>query len=170
METITWAFIGTIIGTVVGASVSIVTTMITGSNARKLQERAVLFERTERAREFQRGNLLELQNKLSKSMRLIIRAHLTDVKEFMQKGMIGKIPLLPEDLDHEISSLNRQLLILTERISDDVLRESVNDLRQNMTSVLFAKVENDSKTAMIIANESFEKTMLQLGQVLRDSY
>ena len=79
MEPVTWGFLGTIVGTIVGASASIITTLITGRYSIKLQKDAISHERNERAREFQRNNLLELQNVLSSHMRLVTRAHLEDI-------------------------------------------------------------------------------------------
>lgn len=85
MEPLTWAFVGTVIGALVGASTSIITTVITASNTQKLQQSAASLERLEKAREFQRSNLLELQEALCTGMRLIRRAHMFDTEQF-QKG------------------------------------------------------------------------------------
>lgn len=82
MDAAIWGFIGTVVGTVVGASASILTTFINARNSARLQENADTLQRLERAREFQRTNLLELQEALSQHMRLIGRAHLEDVESF----------------------------------------------------------------------------------------
>lgn len=170
MEPLAWAFIGTVIGAVVGAGASIITTVITASNARKLQQNAATIERSEKAREFQKNNLLELQEALSVGMRLTVRAHLADVEAFRQGGGNGQTSLLPEELNQELFKSNRQLSILTERVADDALREAIKRLRQAMTDVLMAREENESFSALKKASSSFEKTMGQLGNVLRGNY
>ncbi|WP_338352643.1 hypothetical protein [Thalassolituus oleivorans] len=170
MEPLTWAFIGTVIGTVVGASASIITTVITASNARKLQQGAASLERSEKALEFQRNNLLELQDALSAGMRLIGRAHLFDTQQFHKGGKTGCTELLPEELNQELYNSNRELSILTERIINNPLRESIKNLRQTMTEVLMARAEHESFTAMKNAHASYEETMNLLGKVLREHY
>ena len=59
-----WGFIGTLIGAIVGASASILTTKINSKNAIKIQEEIERNTRKERFRNFQRDNILELQETL----------------------------------------------------------------------------------------------------------
>jgi gas vesicle protein len=170
VEPLTWAFIGTVIGAVVGAGTSILTTVITSSNARKLQQSASILERFEKAREFQRNNLLNLQETLSVGMRLIVRAHLFDTEQFQKSEMDRRISLLPEELNQELLNSSRQLSILSERVSDDPLRKSIKSLRQSMTDVLMSRTEQESFAAIKVANTLFEETMGLLGKVLRENY
>ncbi|EKY4875663.1 hypothetical protein [Vibrio alginolyticus] len=170
MESLSWGFIGTIIGAVVGASASIFTSVIMASNARKLQLSAVSLERSEKAREFQRDNLLELQEALSYGMRLIGRAHLYDMEHFQKASENERVVLLPEELDQEIYNSSRQLSILTERIVNESLRKSIKRLRSLMTEVLMTRTEKDSLASINNAQTAYEDVMILLGKVLRDNY
>jgi len=170
MEPVTWGFIGTIVGTIVGASVSIITTLITGRYSRKLQQDAISHERSERAREFQRNNLLELQDVLSSHMRLVARAHLEDIKSFRDSSNESQRPLLSDELDQELSLSNRRLTILTERVADDPLRENIKALSSEMFSVIIAKSKSESNEAIQKLAFMFKNTMESLGFVLRASY
>ena len=170
MEPVTWGFIGTLAGAIVGASASIATTYITARNSRLLQEGAASLERSERAREFQRNNLIELQDTLFSGMRLIGRSHLEDVESFRKDGNEGRSSMLSEELNQELMMSSRKLAILTERIADQSLRERINALRTEMTDVLMAKTESESFSAIKTASGTFEKTMENIGVVLRGSY
>ena len=170
MEPMTWGFIGTLAGTIIGASVSIFTTIIAASNSRKLQKEAASFERLERAREFQRNNLIEFQDALSSGMRLIARAHIEDIESFRKNKNSSRSELLSEELNEDIRRSTRKLVILTERIANDLLREDIKKLRGEMSLVLIANNENESTATMHKAAITFEKTMVTLGTVLRESY
>ncbi len=170
MEPVTWGFIGTLAGTIVGATASIATSIITARNSRNLQQDAASIERSQRAREFQRNNLLELQDALSSGMRLIGRAHLQDIESFRKSENEGQSSLLSPDLDQDLMISSRKLSLLTERIADQPLRESVNALRAEMTNVLMVRTEIESFSALERASSAFEKTMEHLGVVLRGSY
>lgn len=78
--------------------------------------------------------------------------------------------LLPEDLDQELYKSNRLLFMLTERVINNQLRESVKDLCKLMVVVLMARVEIESFTTMESANTLYEETMVLLGNVLRENY
>ena len=170
MEPATWGFIGALVGTLIGASASIATTAITARNSRLLQQGASSLDRSERAREFQRNNLLELQDSLFSSMRLTGRAHLEDEEFFRKNDNEGGRSMLSEELSQELMMSNRKLAILTERIADQSLRESVQILRTGMTNVLLARTEDTSFGAFQSTTEIFEKVMKDLGVVLRSSY
>ena len=170
MEPVTWGFIGTLAGAIVGASASIATTYITTRNSRLLQEGAASLERSERAREFQRNNLIELQDALFSGMRLIGQCHLEDVELYRTDVNEGRSSMLSEELNQKLMMSSRKLAILTERIEDQSLRERINILRTGMTGVLMAKTEEESFSALKTASDKFEKTMENLGVVLRGSY
>ena len=57
--------------TLIGASVSIFTTYLNNRNSVNIQMGNESFKRAELFREFQRDNLLKLQEKMSASMRLV---------------------------------------------------------------------------------------------------
>ena len=170
MEPVTWGFIGTIVGTIVGASASITTTLITGRYSRKLQQDAISHERSERAREFQRNNLLELQEAISSHMRLTTRAHLEYIKSYRDSSNQRKRPLLSDELDQELGLSNRRLTILTERVADDPLRESIKALSTEMFKVMMTKSESEINEAIQNLAPMCMKTMEGLGCALRTSY
>jgi len=170
MDAAAWGFIGAVVGTVVGASTSILTTLLSGRNSARLQEKADTLERLERAREFQRNNLLELQDSIFQSMRLIVRVHLEDIDHYRKGEDSKRSNLLSEELSQELMISNRKMAILTERIADSPLRNNLRELRQEMTGVLIAKSKTDSKEKLDNATNSFDRFMLQLGIVLRNNY
>jgi len=169
MDAATWGFIGTVVGAVVGASVSILTTLISGWNSARLQNNADTLKRLERAREFQRNNLLEIQDSLAQYMRLVVRAHLEDVEFYRKDDCIGS-NFLSDELEQELMLSSRKLTILTERISDDVLRNNLKELRQKMTCVSMAMSEDESRIKLQNAGTGYEQFMEQLGVMLRNNY
>ena len=170
MEPVTWGFIGTLAGAVVGASVSTITTIITARNSRMLQQDAKSFERKEKAREFQRNNLIDLQEAITVEMRLIGRAHIEDMESFRKNANGGRIILLSEELNLELRNNSARLTILTERVASDSFRQNIKALRNNMTNVLLAKSENESLAAIQLVSNKFQETMEDLGVMLRESY
>lgn len=169
MDSAIWGFIGTIVGAIIGASASILTTIINGRKSVQLQKERDNFERLERSREFQRNTLLELQDSLLQNLRLIARAHLEDLASYRQNDGVRN-NLLSAELNQDIMLSNRKNAILTERISDDELRNNLKKLRQDMNDVLLAKSENESLNKLQIVSSNFEKFMEELGVVLRNNY
>lgn len=169
MDASTWGFIGSLAGAVVGASASIITTFINNSHSSKLQEQSDAFKRIERSSEFQRNNLLELQDKLHEAMRFAHRAHYEDTIGFKQNGEWGKTKL-SEEVNQGIMITNKKLSILTERIADDELRSDLNHLRKTISSHVFAKSETQSLEFFNDASTEFDTFMQKLGNVLRSNY
>jgi len=169
MDAAIWGLIGSLAGTVVGASASIFTTFISGKNTAFLQKAANSLERTERARSFQRENLIALQDALLDAMRLMNRAHHADMLAAREGGEWGK-SMLGDELNQEIMLANRKLAILTERVADDVLRADLKKLRQTITKCLFASSENESTALILSVAPEFETFMENLGVLLRHSY
>jgi uncharacterized membrane protein YccC len=169
MDAATWGFVGALAGTVIGASASIVTTIISGWNANRLQKNADALERTERARAFQRSNLLELQDSLQDVMRLIGRAHHEDMLAARESGEWGK-SMLSEELNQGILLANRKLAILTERVANDELRSNLRELHQIMTNCLMSSSELESMGSIQRASSEFAPFMEKLGVVLRGNY
>ncbi|WP_321279814.1 hypothetical protein [Marinifilum fragile] len=169
MDAAIWGFIGTIVGAVVGASASILTTSINGRNASKLQFKAEKYKRDERFREFQRENLLKLQNTLSNSMRLLGRAHLEDLNNFKAANK-WRSQLLSEELDEEIRVSFRDLSILTERVSNDDLRKDLNSMKELMTSYILTQTKEEAEIQIQKSADDFTITMTKLGHDLRTLY
>lgn len=161
-------FLGAILGAVVGAAASVVTTMVAARNSIRLQEHSDSLLRRERAREFQRTTLLELQEALVLNARLFVRAHLEDAASF-RKNPTAK-PMLSDKLDDELAQSNRRVSLLTERVADDPLRERIKEVRKLMDKVVIARSLQESQSAAENFPVPFQGLMEHLGTVLRSHY
>ena len=144
-----WGFIGVIIG----AFSSIVTTVMVARSNRLLQKEASSFEREEIRREFQRNNLIELQDILTNTMRLVVH--------------IASSDKVAEESSHKIMTFNQDISIRTERITDDSLRESVRSLQHGMNHFLLSKellLTNKLPNELVT---SFNQKMEKIGVALR---
>jgi len=164
-----WGFIGTLLGAIVGASASILTTRINSKNAIRIQENVERNARNERYREFQRNNLLELQEKLAYAMRLVTKAYIDDVDNY-EKSNNWKSSLLSPALDEEIGNCFRELSIKTERIGENEIRDEIINLRKRMTDSLMEKTYKIAEQKQITLANTFGQLMPKLGKVLRDNY
>lgn len=164
-----WGFIGTLVGAIVGASVSILTTRINSKNAIQIQEDIEKNARRERYREFQRNNLLELQEKLAWAMRLVTKAYLEDLDNY-EKSNNWKSSLLSPALDEEIGNCFRELSIKTERIGENEIRNEIINLRKSMADLLMERTYEIAKQKQINLANAFSQLMPRLGKVLRDNY
>ena len=164
-----WGFIGTLVGAIVGASASILTTKINSKNAIRIQEQTEKNARKERFRNFQRDNLLELQEVLSSTFRLITKAHWQDLKNYKNGTNWTESKLSPE-LDNEIADSFRELSINTERIDKDELRNEISKLRRKMTECLTADSYESGQGKLISLIEKFDSVMPKSGKELRSNY
>ncbi|MUH38182.1 hypothetical protein D9O36_20230 [Zobellia amurskyensis] len=164
-----WGFIGTLFGAIVGAGSSIITTLINSKNAIRIQNEIDKNNREERFREFQRNNLLKLQDKLSEVIRLIARADLEDIKHFKNTKEWGTGMLSPE-VDNELGMGIRQLSIMTERIDNSELREDVIKLSAQIGKWMIGKTNEESLAISITLLENFDELMKKLGTILRATY
>ena len=165
MDAAIWGLIGTLLG----ASTSILTTVITNGNAFRLQNNSDILERTERARTFQRENLIQTQNSLQDFMRFIGRAHIEDHDAYLENGEWGK-NMLGNEINEGIFISNQKLLTNIERIADDSLRAEIKSLWDVAHKTLF---NNSARSAQSNLNEvisSYPKVMESLGRVLRSYY
>lgn len=169
MEPVTWGFIGTITGTIAGASASIVTTLITQNNVRRIKKEESLFVREQSNREFQFNNLLKVQDALYSGIRLVARAHLQDMENHNRDSASSTMSLLSDELDNEILLSNKELSILSERIANKDLRHNIKSLREKMTSVLMARTAKESKKRMTSVSLLFDESMAEVGKVLRET-
>ncbi|MGL6006381.1 hypothetical protein [Aeromonas sobria] len=169
MDASTWGFIGAITGTLVGASASIITTIITSNNAVHLQQETDIQERMERARSFQRETLLTIQEILNDALRLMIQAHMEHL-DANGKGISWGEYYLPDDIDENYRITNRKLAILNERIADDLLRNELNELRDNITRVSFAGSYHEARALINSAHSDADTFLKHVGKILRDQY
>ncbi len=157
------------IGTLIGASVSIFTTYLNNRNSVNIQMGNESFKRAELFREFQRDNLLKLQEKMSASMRLVGRAHFEDLKSFKETNN-WQSNLLDPDLDKDINESFRELSINAERIDNNELRNEVKRLKEQMDECLLANNLASRRGRIAKLTKKFEVVMSQLGEVLRANY
>lgn len=157
------------IGTLIGASVSIFTTYLNNKNSVNIQMGNESFKRAELFREFQRDNLLQLQERLSFSMRLVGRAHFEDLKSFKETNK-WKANLLDPDLDKDINQSFREISIKAERIDNDELRNEVKRLKEQMNECLLANNLPSRRGRITELTKDFEVVMSKLGEILRANY
>ena len=165
MEAAIWGFIGTL----VGAGVSIGTTFISAWKDKTLQEQRHTFDREEKARAFQRDNLLKLQDLLQKEIRFMGKVHFSDLKASKETSEWRR-SLLSDDLDNEISINNRNLVITIERISNDELRNEIKDFRNQVSIGMFSKTMEESENRLHDASNTFIDLMEKVGIELRNNY
>lgn len=160
-----WGFIGVIIG----SFVSIITTWINNKNAIKIQSNSVKSKKLELFQEFQRNNFLSLQQKLSDTTRLIVKANLEDLKHYKNTSDWKSSVLSPE-LDNEISSSLREISMYTERIDNETFRENINELRKIMSQTLISENYETSNINMNKLMREIDIIMSKLGELLRTTY
>ena len=170
MESISWGFIGTLIGVFVGASVSIITTIITLRNTKRLQDEADKLEMIKQRKLFQKETLLELQEMIIIHMNNTASARLEDMEHFRTKKAEYNPPLVSKELDEKLSHSSQKLTVLTERITDNELRGVLNRFRSDCTNLLQCKNIKDNSELLNNAVMTFEDTMKPVGEALRNTY
>jgi hypothetical protein len=165
LEAALWGFLGAL----AGAGASIVTTWLSNRHSARMQGLADSSERVERARAFQRENLLSLQETLQIAMRFNARAMLEDEKGFKRLGEWGK-SFLSDEVDEGVRSTNAKLMALTERVSDDSLRSAIKDFTAKATVCHMAATREQARACHDDAIFAFEPLMEHLGRVLRTLY
>ncbi|MBL4799474.1 MAG: hypothetical protein JKY50_18885 [Oleispira sp.] len=83
---------------------------------------------------------------------------------FWQKSLIG------DDFNQRILSVNRDLSIHTERISNDMLRDQIKKFRSQISGCMFtsSKEEADFKSEKVL--DDFSSMIEHIGKVLRENY
>jgi hypothetical protein len=165
MDSAAWGLIGTL----VGALASIGTTWLSSWNSHRLQEKKTKEERLERANAFQRETLIDLQDAIHNSLRLMTRAHIEDQKAHRQGSKWGT-NLLGSELNEEIRLGNRRVAILVERVTDDALRTEVKALMSTASELALARSEADAKAASNGLTFKGATVLEQIGSVLRRHY
>ena len=169
MEPATWGFIGTITGTIVGATASIYATYLNGKNTLSIQQSTENYKRKDRFREFQRNNLLKIQDEFSSCMRLIGSSY-SEFNSSYKKTDKWFNTKLSEEVNFGLADSFRELLKLTERIENDDLRGNSTKLRENMSMFLIARSKNEGDKRMAELVDNFTDLMKELGIELRNNY
>jgi hypothetical protein len=169
MDGAAWGFVGALAGAAIGAGASIATTVVSSRNARQLQLQADQLERSERARAFQRDNLLAVQEAMQDVARVAGRTYYEDLANHRAGAKWGS-SLVSDELNEATLVANRRLSALVERIHDDSLREEVRSVHSEFTWVGMASSEAEAERRHNAAGSMFADAMRHLGEVLRAQY
>jgi hypothetical protein len=169
MEPSTWGFIGTILGTIVGASASIFATYLNGKNTINIQKSTEKFKREELFREFQRDNLLKLQDEFSKGMRFIGKIH-SESLNYFNKNNSGKGFKISDNVDIGITASFQNLMKLTERVNNDKLREQIIEIRKSMARFSISEIESENHMHFKNLIDKYGLLMTEIGIELRKNY
>ena len=124
MDAAFWGFAGTLIGVVVGAGATILTTLLQLRHTSQRELAADKLLRSERARDFQRKSLLELQvavNELAQCYGTLKRHHESAFREGQSWG--SRLP--PPELTEGIRQSMFRVFALSRRIEGGQVRASV---------------------------------------------
>ena len=164
-----WGFIGTLFGAIVGASTSILTTRINSRNAVRIQRDLEQNKRDERFREFQRDNLIKLQDEIANCINLMIKAHIEDL-EYFKHNNDWQSTALSEELNKKLTQAIRQFSIIIERIDDDILRVKLYEFRKSINNSLISKNYDKSLSNINDISKRFNGLMQDIGEELRKNY
>ena len=137
MESGIWGFIGVVVGAALIAR-----------NASKAK-----------TREFQKDNLIQLQDRLSKHVALTIKYRKKSIRD----------RFLTDAIMDEFIMSKQTLTILTKRIADKSSRESTERVTDTLHSVLSDKTIDDDEKMKIIKGAS-EEVWEEIGVALRSNY
>lgn len=162
MENAIWGLIGTL----VGALTSILTTYLNSKNSMKIQNEQTKSKREEKQSDFQKSNLLKLQELLYNNIRLLTKVYLEDLENYKQnKNWIDS--RITKDLDTSVGDSVREIWIYIERTEDTELRNTAKEYANNFSKTLLAKEKNQADFKYMNMMNNFTPLMEQLGEVLR---
>ena len=165
MDAEIWGFLGVI----TGAAASILTTVQASKNTVRLQRDANDQDRKERAQAFQRETLLAVQKALYDSFCLMMEVHRADLKANQNGGGWGQNSINKEINDNNIASLIH-LLMLTERVADDSLRDELKKVQIDMGSASMAATREGAESLVASVIIQTDTIMARLGTLLRKLY
>lgn len=169
MDSAVWGMIGTLAGAVVGSAASIFATWRASTVSYRMHDDKQKEERVERAKEFQRTTLLDLQEALYDAMRLSARAHHEDFMAHKAGAEWAK-GLLTDEVSQGTLAANRRIAILVERVADAALRLEVKALTQQMTSITMQTEQQVAERLLMQVTDEFNSVVERLGTVLRSYY
>lgn len=159
-----------LLGALLGATASIATTFLSNRHAAALQAAADSDERQERAREFQRENLLACQDMMQVVGRLTAQVHHADAMAFKESGTPWNTHTLPHEIDQDLALNIRRFVVLIERVENDELRNELKALKAALVRVTFSTSSEAAESNLAVAMSANEKTMEHLGVILRKTY
>ena len=169
MDAMTSGFIGSIIGTIVGASASILTTIISNKNSLKIQSQIEKHNSKQIFKEFQKLNFLEVQERMSKQLRLLGKIYIEDSKNF-KKTNNWRGTSLESMLDNDLANSFREFTILIERVDDSQIRKELKAFNELMGSSLFSKSKIENETKLNKLRKDYTHLMDKIGIALRSNF
>lgn len=156
-------------GAFVGACASIATTFLANQHAVNLQSSADTIERQEKARAFQRENLLACQEAIRTAARLTGRAYYEEVMAF-HAGTPWKKHFFGEPLNTDLTDSRGALGMLIERVENDELRNELKTTATMMFDVQSADSQQAAEMAFFAVVTKTQEVTELLGTVLRKTY
>lgn len=120
----------------------------------------------ERRSNFQRENLLNLQEALFRLARGAGGAHHHDLMVAKRTGKWQK-QLLPKDLDEMLTDAQARTAMFMVRTQDAGLREQVQQLKKLEVDITMARSRSDSEEAMASMGKLFIECNFRIGELLR---
>ncbi|WP_021025423.1 hypothetical protein [Comamonas sp. B-9] len=165
MDAAAWGFIGTL----VGALTSIGTTWIASTVSRNMQSDKQKEERREKAKDFQRTTLLDLQESIHDVERMFRKVHYEQFKEFAKTDKWGGVRLTDETVQRRSVAV-RNTTILLERVENTEIRDGIRSFMQTISKQLALKDLHDAEDLEREMESKFDYLIKDLGAVLRSYY
>ena len=116
--------------------------------------------------EFQRSNLLELQESAARFIKTLGSAHYHDVKTCRESGTWSR-SLLPDDLNENLYQNQTRTKLLAERVADEAARLLGRGLLAAGVTVTMAQSEAESDQAVMEAGQKIDALNQRIGELLR---
>jgi hypothetical protein len=133
---------------------------------REAREAARRDARTQKRNEFQRQTLLDLQDSVMKLMQTTAAAHQSDMTQYGKNGIWQKVRY-SDEINKDSQFANAQSAILGVRERNDDVRELLQLLKSETTTVVRAKSREESEKAIQSVGRLFVSLNDQIGRVLR---
>jgi hypothetical protein len=165
MDAAAWGLVGTL----VGAAASIGTSWIANTFSFRMHSDKQQEERREKAKEFQRTTLLDLQEALHDAVRMHARAHHEYYMAFKTGAHWGRFRLSGEvDKGNQISA--RKVSILIERVENEKVRREVKNLTAMLAMQPLIEDRDVAEGQQFEIADLFLQLQKDLGTVLRSYY
>lgn len=157
-----------LIGAVIGAAASILTTKINARNNIELQLKSEEQRRRNRATDFQRDNIIKIQETIYTYLRLNMEAYLQINEKTEAQNKVNA--MLDQELNSNLENHTRDLAILIERVKNKDLRHRLNLTKKKLSKISFAKTKEERYEHLIDAINYWDVTMELVGCELRKMF
>lgn len=157
-----WGFMGVL----VGGAVTLLATWLQQSHASNREREAAEREAAERRRVFQSETLLELQEAVAALIRFHGRANYLDEVEYHKSGTWGRSQL-PEDVNLGIHNSSVRMLLLSERVDCNHVREHIRAFHRELVQLNLSRDRDEARDLMLRAGEESEALQLEVGEAFR---